>query len=60
MLEFILFYLGIGVVVNWGISIYVMATNPNVEIDVKSAVIMLPAWPLIIYRIINDIIGEKK
>lgn len=56
MFELFMFYMGVGLVLNWVIALYVMFTDPDrvYELDVANFFLTIPIWPLTLYEIISS------
>lgn len=61
-MEFILYYMGIGYVLNnilALIAIYGDDTGQNIEIDMAGFIITIPVWPYTLYNVIAAIFSKE-
>lgn len=53
MIEFILFYFGVGLIVNWGVALWGMIFEYE-DIDPMGFILTIPIWPLTVWNIITS------
>lgn len=64
MLDFILFYLGVGVVVNWAVVIFLIfvaevENEDDVAIDYGHAIATVPVWPYTVFTLISGLLDRR-
>lgn len=52
MIDFLVFYMGLGLAVNWAIALFLLYSDDYVEIDWPLLFLTIPAWPYTLYLFI--------
>ena len=59
-MEFILYYLAVGYILNNAIGLYSIYTYDDVEIDFANFIITIPAWPYTLYSVISNLFSKEE
>ena len=60
MLDIFYLYMIIGLVVNWGVSLFALYGDEGdeIEIDAFNFFLTIPTWPITVYNIVRSLISK--